>query len=93
MHHNNFHNLIHNYGFENTPRMHIPSNWDISCPRESDAGTSSWGLENRHIMAEVEKNTELLHKALCEIQGLKEALMDILGVISPQPSSSSPKEN
>ena len=30
LHHNNFHNLIHNYGFENTPRRHIPSNWDIS---------------------------------------------------------------
>ena len=27
LHRNNFHNLIHNYGFENTPRRHIPSNW------------------------------------------------------------------
>ena len=38
--HNIFHNLIHNYGFENTPRVHIPSNWDIVHPRESDAGTN-----------------------------------------------------
>ena len=42
LHRNNFHNLVHNYGVENTPRVHIPSNWDISHPRESDAGTSSW---------------------------------------------------
>ena len=79
LHGNNFHNLIHNYGFENTPRVHLPSNWDIPRPRESDAGTNTWGPENKHIMAEVEKNTELLHKALHEIQGLKEALMDIFG--------------
>ena len=58
--------------------MHIPSNWDISHPRESDAGTNTWGPKNKHIMAEVEKNIELLRKALREIQGLKEALMDIL---------------
>ena len=25
LHRNNFRNLIHNYGFENTPRRHIPS--------------------------------------------------------------------
>ena len=34
LHRNNFHNLIHNYGFENTPRVHIPSNWDISPKRK-----------------------------------------------------------
>ena len=79
LHHKKIHSLIHNYGFENTPLVHIPSNLDISRPRQSDAGTSSWGPENKHIMAEVEKNTELLHKALHEIQGLKDALMDIFG--------------
>ena len=26
LHRNNFHNMVHNYGVENTPRMHIPSN-------------------------------------------------------------------
>ena len=26
LHRNNFHNLVHNYGVENTPRTHIPSN-------------------------------------------------------------------
>ena len=30
LHWNNLHNLVHNYGVENTSRMHIPSNWDIS---------------------------------------------------------------
>ena len=95
LHQNNFHNLIHNYGFENTPRVHIPSNWDISRPRESDAGTNSWGPENKHIMAEVEKNTELLHQALREIHSLREAIRDILDKISTSspPPSSSPKEN
>ena len=35
LHRNNFQNLIHNYAFENTPRRHILSNWDISRPRET----------------------------------------------------------
>ena len=43
LHRKEIHNLIHKYGFENTPHVHIPSNWDISRPRESDAGASSWG--------------------------------------------------
>ena len=88
LHRNNFQILIHNYGCENTPRVHIPSNWDISRPRESNAGTNSWGPENKHIMDEVRKNTELLHQALWEIQGLRELLMVIL-----ENSPSSPKEN
>ena len=33
LHRNKFRNLIHNYGFENTTRRHIPSNWEISQPR------------------------------------------------------------
>ena len=94
LHRNNFHNLIHNYGFENTPRVHIPSNWDIVRPRESDVGTNRWGLENKHIMAEVKKNTELLHRALREVQGLRELLMVILENTSTSPPpSSSRKEN
>ena len=94
LHRNNFHNLIHNYGFDNTPRVHIPSNWDIARPRESNAGTNPRVLENKHIMAEVMKNTE--HRALQEIQGLRELLMVILenaATSSPPPPSSSPKEN
>jgi hypothetical protein len=75
---NNFHNLVHTYGVENTPRMHIPSNWDISRPRESDAGTSSWWPENKHIMVEVEKNTELIRQLLREIQSVREILMSIM---------------
>ena len=43
LHCNNFRNFIHNYGYENTPRRHIPSNWDISRPRENSAGTKPWG--------------------------------------------------
>ena len=77
--------------------MHIPSNWDIFRPRESGVGTNSWGPENKHIMAEVERNTELLHQALREIHSLREALRDILDkiatILSPPPPSSSPKEN
>ena len=89
---NNFRTLIDNYGFENTPRRHIPSNWDISRPRENSAGTKPWGPENKHIMVEVKKNNELIHQALREIQGLKDLLMVILEAIaSPPPPSSSPK--
>ena len=29
-------------------------------PRENSAGTNPWGPENKHIMAEVKKNRELL---------------------------------
>ena len=96
LHRNNFRNLIHNYGFKNTPRRHIPSNWDISRPRENSAGTKPWGPENKHIMAEVEKNSELIHQALRDIQGLKDLLMVILENTTPSPpspSSSPPKEN
>ena len=90
LHQNNFHNLIHNYGFENTPRVHIPSNWDISRPRESDAGTNSWGSENKHIMTEVDKNTELLDQAIREIHSLRDTLRDILDKIATTSSSPFP---
>ena len=48
LHRNNFHNLVHNYGVENTPRMHIPSNWDISRPSENDVGKGSWWPEKKY---------------------------------------------
>ena len=44
-HRNNFHNLVHNYGVENTPHAHIPSKWDISRPSESNAEKGSWWPE------------------------------------------------
>jgi hypothetical protein len=87
LHRNNFHNLVHNYGIENTSRMHIPSNWDISRPSESDAGKSAWGPENNHIMAKVQKNAEIIQHVLWEIQSLKEILMSI---IKDKPTTSSP---
>ena len=74
-------------------RRHIPSNWDISRPRENSAGTKPWGPENKHIMVEVKKNSELIHQALREIQGLKDLLMVILENTTTPPSSSPPKEN
>ena len=90
LHRDNFHNLVHNYGVENTPRMHIPSNWDISRPSESDAGKKAWGLENKHIMAEVQRNTEMIQHVLWEIQSLKEILINVvkdkLTTSSPPPS-------
>jgi hypothetical protein len=89
LHRNNFHNLVHNYGVENTPRMHIPSNWDISRPSESDAGKNAWGPENKHIMAEVQKNTEMIQHVLWEIQSLKEILINIMKD-KPTTSSSPP---
>jgi hypothetical protein len=47
--------------------MHIPSNWDISHPSESDAGKKAWGPENKHIMAEVQKNAEMIQHVLRKI--------------------------
>ena len=59
------------------------------------ASTRDVTPENKHIMAEVKKNSELIHQALREIQGLKDLLMVILQntTSSPPPSSSPPKEN
>ena len=63
-------------------------------PRENSAGTNPWGPENKHIMAEVKKNSELLDQVLREIQGLKDLLMVILdNTRAPPPPSSSPKDN
>ena len=52
-----------------------------------------WGWRINIFIAEVEKNTELLRKALHEIEGLKDVLMDILRVISLTQLPPSPKEN
>ena len=87
LHWKNFHNVVHNYGIKNTPRMHIPSNWDISRPSESDAGKNAWGPENKHIMAEVQRNTEMIQYVLREIQSLKEILIN---VVKDKPTTSSP---
>jgi hypothetical protein len=38
LHQNNFHNLIHNYGVENTSRTHLPSRLDTSRPSDNNAG-------------------------------------------------------
>ena len=92
LHQNNFHNLVHNYGIENTSRVHIPSNWDISRPSESDAGKNPWGPENEHIMAEVQKNTEITRHVLREIQSLKEILMNITKDKPTTPSPPSPEK-
>ena len=77
LHRNNFHNLVHNYGVENTPRTHIPSNWDISRPSESNAGKSSWGPENKHLLEEIQKNANMLQRVLQELQVIKVALMKL----------------
>jgi hypothetical protein len=93
LHRNNFHNLVHNYGVENTHRRHIPSNWDISCPSESDAGKNAWGPENKHIMAEVQRNTEMIQHVLREIQSLKEILINVMkDKHTTSPSPPSPKK-
>ena len=91
LHRNNFHNLVHNYGVENTPRTHIPSNWDISHPSESNAGKSSWGPKNKHLMEEILKNSNMLQRVLQELQVLKGALMK-LTKSSTTPSSPPPNK-
>ena len=91
LHQNNFHNLVHNYGVENTPRTHIPSNWDISRPSESNVGKSSWGAENKKLMEEIQKNANMLQRVLQELQVLKGALMK-LTESSTTPSSPPPKK-
>ena len=88
LHWNKFHNLVHNYGVENTPRAHIPSNWDISCPSESDAGKSSWWLEKKHLLEEIQKNAIMLQHVLRELQDLKGSLIKL----TTTPSSPPPKK-
>jgi hypothetical protein len=73
--------------------MHIPSNWDISRPSESDAGKNAWGPENKHIMAKVQKNAEIIQHVLREIQSLKEILMNIMKDKPTSSSPSSPKKD
>ena len=93
---NPFHNLVHNYGVENTSRIHIPSNWDISRPSESDAGKKNlWGPENKDIMREVQNNAIMLQCLLDKIQDLKEILLDSIkndGKRAPSPPTSPKKE-
>ena len=91
LHRNNFHNLVHNYGVENTPRTHIPSNWDISRPSESNAGKSSWWPENKHLLEEIQKNSNMLQRVLQELQVLKGALMKLTDS-STTPSPLPPKK-
>jgi hypothetical protein len=88
LHRNNFHNLVHNYGVENTPRTSIPSNWDISRPSESGAGKSSWWPENKHLLEEIQKNAIMLQRVLRELQDLKGSLIKL----TETPSSPPPKK-
>ena len=91
LHQNNFHNLVHNYGVENTPHTHIPSNWDISHPSESNAGKGSWWPENKHLLEEIQKNANMLQRVLQELQVLKGALIKLTDT-SSTPSSPPPKK-
>jgi hypothetical protein len=72
--------------------MHIPSNWDISRPSESGAGKDARGPENKHIMAEVQKNIEMIQHVLREIQSLKEILINVMKDKITSPSPPSPKK-
>jgi hypothetical protein len=87
LHRNNF----HNYRVENTPRTHIPSNWDIFRPSESNAGKGSWWPENKHLLEEIQKNANTLQQVLRELQALKGALIKLTDT-STTPSSPPPKK-
>ena len=67
--------------------MHIPSNWDISHPSESDAGKKSpWWPENKDIMIEVKNNAIMTQCLLHKIQDLKEILLDFIKESKRAPS-------
>ena len=72
---NPFHNLVHNYGVENTSRMHIPSNWDISVQVKVMQGRKVHGGQRTWILC-VQNNAIMLQCLLHKIQDLKEILLD-----------------
>ena len=86
LHRNNFHNLVHNYGVENTPHTHIPSFGTYPVQVKAMQGRALGGLK-----ISIQKNANMLQRVLQELQVLKGALLK-LTTSSTTPSSPSLKK-
>ncbi|KAK1694252.1 hypothetical protein QYE76_010949 [Lolium multiflorum] len=96
---NPYRNLIYDRQTERTPKVVLPSNWDIN--RSDIAGemkseaegwgnnSKSWNSPPDMIMSRVEHNSELIRNLTYEIEDLKELVKKL---VEKNPSPSSPKE-
>ncbi|KAK1618114.1 hypothetical protein QYE76_023631 [Lolium multiflorum] len=93
-----FRNLIYNRQTERTPKVVLPSGWDIdrsNIAGEMKSEAEGWGNNSRSwdsppdmIMSRVEHNSELIHNLTYEIEDLKELVKKLVEKNPP----SSPKE-
>ncbi|KAK1695500.1 hypothetical protein QYE76_012197, partial [Lolium multiflorum] len=98
-HYNPYRNLIYDRQTERTPKVVLPSNWDID--RSNIAGemkseaegwgnnSKSWNSPPDMIMSRVEHNSEMIRNLTYEIEDLKELVKKL---VERNPSPSSPKE-
>ncbi|KAK1678429.1 hypothetical protein QYE76_039277 [Lolium multiflorum] len=96
---NPYRNLIYDRQTERTPKVVLPSNWDIN--RSDNAGemkseaegwgnnSKSWDSPPDMIMSRVEHNSEMIRNLTYEIEGLQELVRKL---VEKNPSPSSPKE-
>ncbi|KAK1646199.1 hypothetical protein QYE76_064004 [Lolium multiflorum] len=98
-HYNPYRNLIYDRQTERTPKVVLPSNWDIN--RSDNAGemkseaegwgnnSKSWDSPPDMIMSRVEHNSEMIRNLTYEIEGLQELVRKLVEKNSSPPS---PKE-
>ncbi|KAK1681809.1 hypothetical protein QYE76_042657 [Lolium multiflorum] len=94
-----FRNLIYDRQTEKTPKVVLPSGWDIdrsNIAGEMKSEAEGWGNNSRSwdsppdmIMSRVEHNSELIRNLTYEIEDLKELVKKL---VEKNPSPSSPKE-
>ncbi|KAK1609818.1 hypothetical protein QYE76_033491 [Lolium multiflorum] len=97
--HHPFRNLIYNRQTERTPKVVLPSGWDID--RSNTAGemkpeaegwgnnSKSWDSPSDMLMSRVEHNSELIRNLTYEIEDLKELVKKL---VERNPPPSPPKE-
>ncbi|KAK1608910.1 hypothetical protein QYE76_032583 [Lolium multiflorum] len=94
-----FRNLIYDRQTERTPKVVLPSGWDIdrsNIAGEMKSEAEGWGNNSRSwdsppdmIMSRVEHNSELIRNLTYEIEDLKELVKKL---VEKNPSPSPPKE-
>ncbi|KAK1653116.1 hypothetical protein QYE76_070921 [Lolium multiflorum] len=96
---NPYRNLIYDHQTERTPKVVLPSGWDIdrsNIAGEMKSEAEGWGNNSRSwdsppdmIMSRIEHNSELIRNLTYEIEDLKELVKKL---VEKNPSPSSPKE-
>ncbi|KAK1609459.1 hypothetical protein QYE76_033132 [Lolium multiflorum] len=96
---NPYRNLIYDRQTERTPKVVLPSGWDIdrsNIAGEMKSEAEGWGNNSRSwdsppdmIMSRVEHNSDLIRNLTYEIEDLKELVKKL---VERNPSPSSPKE-